>query len=391
MVKLKVITLHIMPSQELDELSILLNKKLTINEKKRDGIYFTPSKYALELYQKCNRYNKKLNDILECSCGSGEFLKILPKTNVTAIEYNKTIYNNIKDTYKNVINQNYLHYHVKNKHDLIISNPPYYMTKQKYDSELLFGRNNMHVLFLVHSMNIIKDNGIIAFIIPTNFMNSSYYNKIRKELYTNYRILEFVQYDTDMFKDTKQKVFGLIIQKKKPKNNDKFVFIKNEQYYFVFDKNSLPTENYKTLSDLNCNVGVGSITFKNANIHLFSSTGNTKMIYSNDITHDSLSDSKKNYRYLKDDANSLQEPILVTNRGYGNSNYVMKVKLLEGDYKYQLENHVLYIKHPDNNIEILKQIQKSLLNENTKKFIDIMFGNNAINCFELKNIIPIYL
>ena len=111
----------------------------------------------------------------------------------------------LKINTKNVIHKNYLDYNIQDEHDLIIGNPPYYMTKYKYESDLLYGRNNMYILFIIHSMKILKTNGIISFIIPINFMNSSYYNKIRKELYQHWTILEFVRYDDNIFKDTKQK------------------------------------------------------------------------------------------------------------------------------------------------------------------------------------------
>ena len=390
-----------MNSDNLDQLSLLLTKQLTITEKKKDGIYFTPSKYALELFNKSKEF-KTFTNILEPSCGSGEFLKILPYNNrkikITGIEYNDTIYKKIKDKYKNVIHKNYLDYNIQDEHDLIIGNPPYYMTKYKYESDLLYGRNNMYILFIIHSMKILKTNGIISFIIPINFMNSSYYNKIRKELYQHWTILEFVRYDDNIFKDTKQKVFGLIVQKtnlKDNSHNDRFVFIKEDQYYFVFDKSSLPTQHYKTLNDLDCKIGVGSIVWKQANRSMFSSTGNTIMIYSSTITpnmdKDYCGDKKKQYRYLKDDSLALSKPCLVLNRGYGNCDYTMKVGLLQGDYKYQLENHVLYIEHNQNNIDTLRQIQSALNDHRTKEFIDTLFGNNAINCFELKKILPIYL
>jgi hypothetical protein len=318
---------------------------------------------------------------------------VFPKnTDFTGIEYNDTIYNMIKVQYKNVIHKNYLEYDVKDVHNVIIGNPPYYMTKYKYKSELLYGRNNMYVLFLIHSMNIIKDNGIIAFIIPRNFMNSSYYNKIRKEIYDNWSIIDFVTYDKDIFLDTKQKVFGLVIQKKRSYDNDKFVFIRSNQYYFVFDNSFLRgLSDFTTLNDLHCEVGVGSMVWKQANKSLFCSKGDVVMIYSSDITFDmkKYSDAKKEYRYVKDNNNFLDDPILVINRGYGNSNYKIKVGLLR-DTKYQLENHVLYVKHPENNIAELKRIQKSLLSEDTSIFVNMLFGNNAINCFELRNIIPIY-
>ena len=92
-----------MDSDNLDQLSLLLTKQLTITEKKKDGIYFTPSKYALELFNKSKEF-KTFTNILEPSCGSGEFLKILPYNNrkikITGIEYNDTIYKKIKDKYK---------------------------------------------------------------------------------------------------------------------------------------------------------------------------------------------------------------------------------------------------------------------------------------------------
>ena len=106
---------------------------------------------------------------------------------------------------------------------------------------------------------------------------------------------------------------------------------------------------------------------------------------------DYCGDKKKQYRYLKDDSLALSKPCLVLNRGYGNCDYTMKVGLLQGDYKYQLENHVLYIEHNQNNIDTLRQIQSALNDHRTKEFIDTLFGNNAINCFELKKILPIYL
>ena len=83
--------------------------------------------------------------------------------------------------------------------------------------------------------------------------------------------------------------------------------------------------------------------------------------------------------------------MLILNRGYGNAKYNMNITLIDGTFNFQLENHVLFIKHQNNtSILELKKIQKSLQSDKTKEFINNLFYNNAINCFELSNIIPIW-
>lgn len=375
----------------MDDLSKKILNSLSKKEKQEQGIFFTPSKIASELYKKVPITPKS---ILEPSCGSGEFLKILPTTMTTGIELNKNIYETIKPTYKNILNMSFLDYNVSNKHDLIIGNPPYFTTTIKYDSEFLYGRNNMYVLFLIHAMKLLKENGVIAFIIPTNFMNSSYYNKLRKEIFINWTISEFVQYD-DIFEETKQSVFGLIIQKTKSNRNKKFVFVQDDSYYFVFSKKHLPKTKYTTLNDMGYEVKVGKIQW-DANKHLlkpFKSQNDTILIYSNDITNKGvvLQNKKSKYRCLKD-VDSLKGPVIILNRGYGNAKYKLKATLFDPSYKFQLENHVLYIKHKEDrpNINLMKHIEKSLHSDNTTKFIDTIFMNNGINSFELQHIFPIY-
>lgn len=376
----------------MNDLSKKILNNLTIKEKQEQGIYFTPFEKALELYKKVPIVSKS---ILEPSCGSGEFLKVLPKKITTAIELNNYIYNEVKKVNKNILNMSFLDYNIENKHDLIIGNPPYFTTNIKYDSEHLYGRNNIYVLFLIHAMKILRNDGVIAFIIPTNFMNSSYYNKLRKEIYLNWTIHEFVKYD-NIFAETKQSVFGLIIQKKKTNKNKRFLYIKSDNYYFVFSKKYLPKFNYITLNDLGYEVKVGRIQWdSNKDLFINNHKDAIILIYSSDITNNGVVLQNRQYRYLQDvnKFNNIQCPIIILNRGYGNAKYQLKATFFNPRYKFQLENHVLYIKHKNNNPnqKLMKQIEKSLHSDNTKKFIDTIFMNNGINSNELQYILPIYI
>ena len=101
---------------------------------------------------------------------------------------------------------------------------------------------------------------------------------------------------------------------------------------------------------------------------------------------------KKNYI----DKDGICDPILVLNRGYGKGSYVLNYCLINMTKKYLIENHLISIKYTkpvskDLLIEKYNTIIKSFDNEKTKEFINIYFGNNAINTTELKYILPIYV
>ena len=88
--------------------------------------------------------------------------------------------------------------------------------------------------------------------------------------------------------------------------------------------------------------------------------------------------------------------ILLINRGYGVGNYKFEYCLFDEDIDYLVENHLICIKpknglHRDELILLYNKIIHSLTNEKTEQFIQLYFGNNAINTTELREILPIYL
>jgi tRNA1(Val) A37 N6-methylase TrmN6 len=115
-----------------------------------------------------NNNDRKIKKILEPSCGSCEFINyidsIYSNTQITDIEYNDIIFNNIKDIkIKNnslyLFNEDYLKFDVDNKnlYDLIIGNPPYYVInssnkEMKKYKEYYDGRTNIFILFIIHSL-----------------------------------------------------------------------------------------------------------------------------------------------------------------------------------------------------------------------------------------------
>ena len=89
-----------------------LTKQLSKEEKKKNGIYFTPPSIIAKMIKILFPYFKKITNILEPSCGSGEFIQRLShftRFNIDAIEYNEIIYNSIKDKFNStIINTDFL-------------------------------------------------------------------------------------------------------------------------------------------------------------------------------------------------------------------------------------------------------------------------------------------
>lgn len=394
------------------KLSESLTLKITKNDKKNNGIFFTPPKTIKENIKYLEPYMKNIKEVLEPSCGSCEYISELQKYkfNITGIELNKIIFESINKLQFNnvkIFNDNYLNYKFQNKFDLIIGNPPYFVMKKKDVNHNYYnyfdGRPNIFILFIIKSLELLNTDGILSFILPKNFLNCVYYDKTRQYIYDNYNILNIIECN-DKYIETQQDTIILIIQNKKSgEDNRRFIIKKSSFTIFGIPKNitHLKTlyNNSKTLSDLNFKVCVGNIVWNQCKDDLTDDKDKTLLIYSSDIKDKKLliktysNKEKKNYINKK----GSDSPLLVLNRGYGVGTYNFNYCIInENDnIKYLIENHLICIEYKDeisneDLIEKYKKIIKSFENNKTLDFIKIYFGNNAINTTELCNILPIY-
>jgi len=415
----------------MTEYSILskeLTNQIPKNIKKDEGIYFTPPSvvnHNIELITKLfDNCTISSLSILEPSCGSGEYIEVLKKkfslnTEITGIEKNVTIYQSIKPIFckENVklINTDYLNFDTKTKYDLIIGNPPFYVMKKELVNKKYWdffdGRPNIFVLFLIKSFELLKDNGILSFILPKNFLNCLYYDKTRKYLITNCEILHIVDGMTGKFIDTQQETVIFIIQKSKSIIDYKSVispYVLNINEYTIFaTKSNLEKyrhlcENSTTLSALGFRVSVGTVVWNQCKDILTDDETQTRLIYSSDVETGIFIPkkykNKEKLNYIRREG--INKPLIVVNRGYGVGNYKFYACLVEmkTEEKYLVENHLIcieYIETTDENNNVLlnnkyKKILDSFNDKRTIDFINIYFGNNAINTTELLYILPIY-
>ena len=412
---------------EFDELSVLITKQLSLEEKKSNGIFFTCNSIIISTLNFINIYIKKnklkIKNVLEPSCGSCQFINNIDiKYDILhGIEKNIIIYEKIKDLYKDnkkikLFNDDFILFENEFMYDLIIGNPPYFvLNKPKdkvkleyynkfilpYKKEYNIGRINIYIIFIIKSLKILNDNGILAFVIPKNFLNCLYYNKLREEINNEYKIIDIIDHSQCKYLDTDQNTCMFIVQKCKD-NNSYFTYINNDNIIFN-SKESIKQikelcKNTTTIDKMGFKVSVGTCVWNQNKKILTSDSSKTRLIYNTNIKENKLNIidfnniDKKNY-INKEGKKGL---LLIVNRGYGKGKYSFNYCLIDIKEEYLIENHLICIKH---NVKIEKDellkkyniIINSFNDKRTKDFIKLYFENNAINTTELQFVLPIFL
>lgn len=393
------------------QLSKDITKQLTKKEKKNNGIYFTPPSTVLKNIRYLKKLNMNFERILEPSCGTGEFLNALssqlPESSIVAVEKNTTIYDSLQNQSPEriqIYNDDFITRNIDDKFNLIIGNPPYFVLKKKdvpsIYNDYYTGRPNIFIIFIIKSLSLLAEDGILSFVLPKSFTNCLYYDNTRKFINENYIILNIENCD-DKYIETKQETITFVIQNKKPQKKNKFVLKINNFTIFgskkMIAKIKKLYKNSTSLDKLGFTVNVGNVVWNQCKDILTTDSTQTRLIYTSDISNKQLgckqykNEQKKNYIHKKGE----NKPLLVLNRGYGVGTYNFEYCLINCDFDYLIENHLVCIRPKENKpddilIAMYKKIMSSFENEKTKEFIKLYFGNSAVNTTELNYILPIY-
>lgn len=405
-----------MKSSEFTDLSKSITKSLDSNTKKKEGIFFTPQTIINATIKRINEENTSIKTILEPSCGSGEFFDAFDmnyqNAQITGIEMNQTIFDKIKDVklqnnQLTLINQDYLKWNSGQKYDLIIGNPPFFVMKKSQVDEIFHeyieGRPNIFILFIIHSLQFLETDGLLAFVLPKNFVNCLYYSLLRHHIYEKYKIIDIIHCDANLFMETAQDTIIFIIQNIPPPDGHNDQFTMNASTTTLFNSLSNTqrlkelTQDSTTLTKMGFDVSVGNVVWNQVKDQLTNDKEQTRLIYSGDIKNNKLvlteyKDPKKKNYIRKEGDNGLT---LVLNRGYGKGKYIFSYGLIDIKGPYLIENHLINIRYNKDitKKELMKKYKsliKSFGDDRTKEFVGLYFGNNAINTTELKTILPIY-
>ena len=174
-----------------------------VEHRKKFAQFFTPETIASFMAQWVVQEHRGNADILEPAFGLGVFSRALqqlnPEVAITGYDIDAKIYHYAKENFSSadihlqLKNEDYLETSWDELYDGIICNPPY-LKFHDYDNGKyvpiinkklkikLNGFTNIYTLFLLKSIAQLKEGGRLAYIIPSEFLNSDYGVEVKRAL-----------------------------------------------------------------------------------------------------------------------------------------------------------------------------------------------------------------
>lgn len=203
-------------------------------EKLRGAYYTPPAIASFILHWGIN--GGKDADILEPSCGDGVFLECMRDENmlfntVTAVEYeaaeaDKARALGLHDS--EVVNQDFHRFclDTEKRFDLVVGNPPfiryqyYDVAQQKLADEIFQNAKlkrtkltNAWVTFVVGCTQLLRDNGKMGFVIPSELLMVKYAQQLRKYLAKTFNKINIISFENLVFEEIQQEVVLLLCEK----------------------------------------------------------------------------------------------------------------------------------------------------------------------------------
>ena len=408
----------IQDSGEFTEATIRYMKETDMGYRKSLGQYFTPKSVRELLLNKLPNTIKNPK-VLDPACGTGEFLitakKYFNNPRLEGWDIDKKIVDIAEElipmadikTSDALLSKEY------EKYDFVIGNPPYYefspskTLRQKF-GDVINGRINIFSLFIRQGLNLLKDGGYLAYVVPPSMNNGAYFSKLRKFITDNSNI-EYLQIikNPKLFHGAQQSIMLLII--KKGENKGDYLFEKNGILIFSenikYLKNAF--EGKVTLHDLNFEVKTGKLVWnQNRNLLTHNPKGAVPLIWAHNITLDGLKmpiERKDKPQYVRAD-NFNVGPAIVTNRITGAVKSArLKSAIIPSGMKFIAENHVNVIFPPNKKSQIkmdftnnplknnltIWDVAKQLSSRGKLDFVSNITGNTQISKTELEKLFPI--
>lgn len=395
--------------EEYTKESIDYLKNTDIKKRKKLGQYFTPKSIRELLLSKLPK--KDNADILDPACGSGEFLLSCKKYFKNPILYgfdiDKKLINISSKLVKNAIIKNFDFLNIdinKKKYDYIIGNPPYFELKlneeiKKKYFDIIKGRVNIFSLFIKTGLDLLKDGGYLAYVVPPSMNNGAYFSKLREYIIKN-SSLEYLHIidGADNFHLANQKVMLIILKKTNSKKSSKYIFKKNRITIFTEDKKFLNKayKNTVSLKDIGYTVKTGSIIWNEYKEKLTNDKNNsTLLIWASNINNGKIiiGYTKGKPQYIKNISNDLiiKSRVVVVNRITGSSKDINIKAAIVNEKEFVCENHVnvIYMSKNANQNYSLEDIFKALQDKTNIKIMRLISGNTQISKTELERLLPI--
>ena len=189
------------------------------------GQVFTPNRIVKRMIDLITIEKPK---ILEPSSGDGAFYNQLINkyTDVKGIEFDKTV------AHKGATVMNF--FDDFDKYDVIIGNPPYVDHKEIKCSTPKHKPANLYLLFLEKSLNQLKDNGELIFIMPTTWLTSTSASALTTKINNDFSIQYFEVVNENVWDNAA--VTTAIVKIKKGNNHKKLPYYMTSNNKIIMGK-----------------------------------------------------------------------------------------------------------------------------------------------------------
>lgn len=223
------------------------SKIISLEHRKKFAQFFTPFQLA-SLMTDWLLENQNLKTVLEPAFGLGVFTRALlskkSDLSIKGFDIDETIFSEAKEIFRDtprfdLLLEDYMFNDWNNKYDGIICNPPYFKFHD-YDNKTILneienrlkiklnGFTNLYTLFLLKSIYQLNSNGRLAYIIPSEFLNSDYGKLVKSALIKNKILRHIIVFDFEenVFDDALTTACILLCSNDKHNQKVKFTTIK---------------------------------------------------------------------------------------------------------------------------------------------------------------------
>lgn len=394
----------------------------TLSKDKQQSLcqYFTPHVIQQRLIDALKDVHIQPNsDVLDPACGTGELLYACAESDVFQ---NPTLYGWEKDGATISVAENIvpsstitqtdtIRHEVDDMFDCIIMNPPYGEIQRdeyinnKYE-DIVYGRQNMYGLFIYKSIQHLRDNGILACIVPPGMNNGAYFEPLREYIAQTCTIQSLEIIPGDHFDGVEQPVMILVCEKQPQCERDDtqpqdFMIRKGNTLVFTehADEVQARYNETKTIEGCGYTVSTGSIIGNEHRDKTHNTPQKTEhtipLIWASNITNGFRiapdEHTKPQYIELPPEKHATG-PALVVNRiiGRPTSGSISVGKIPDGK-RFVAENHVNVITATPNTEQdiSLTELQTELENPQNAMIIRKLIGNTQLSKTELQTLFPI--
>jgi len=234
-----------------------------LSYRRKKGQYFTPPHIADVMVEWL--IPSQPSSLLDPAVGLGIFPRSLkermPDTTLewTTYDIDETFIHPLQTSGLTMHHEDFLQSGWEEHFDGIIANPPYFKLRnydkkedmlRTFEKKLGFrlpGSTNIYNLFILKCLKQLKYRGRASFIVPSDFLNADYGQRIKSYL-LEHKLLDYVvitDYQVSWFEDATTTSAILLCSREQTKQNVEFIYIQSDQQMKSF-KEFLQNENAST-------------------------------------------------------------------------------------------------------------------------------------------------